>query len=279
MRGGLVRARVDRPRAILERKATVRAHIAKTRTATSRFAASRIVKSKVGSWGLTWMALLVLLVWDDAAAQRRERPIRVGNTSLLVVGGGYASHDHPTFDRHAFINLGYQFRILRRETRWVPIWARGAVNFSSKDEDFADAYTVWPGNDLENGINLGPDPLVQERTSDFAVRAEVLADVIRVPYAALYGGVGFAVHIVNFTTRGTESQTSFDDTSSELGPSAVAGGRIFLTKQPYAAYGEVRFGRVFGRTEYPVGRPLSSEDFEFVGKNVVSFEAGLGLHW
>ena len=231
----------------------------------------------VTAWGLAGAA--PGSAQEQTPAAQRERPIRVGNTNLLIAGGGYAQHDLETFDRHGFVNIGMQTRVLRRQTRWVPFWARAAVNYWSKNQDFENAYTIWPGSEYQNGINLGPEPLIQERTSDFAIRVELLSDLLHGANAALYGGAGFVVHVVSFTSRGTVSQRTFDETTSELAPSLVAGTRWFMAKQPYTIYAEARYGRVYGPPVKPTDLPLSAEDWALISTNMVTFEGGLGLHW
>jgi hypothetical protein len=224
----------------------------------------------------------------SAAAQPRdqERPLRVGNTNLLLAGGGYASHDHPTFSTNGFFNLAYERRVLRREVRPVPLWVRGAINFYEEDRDLRDTYTYW--QDPEDGLAAGPET-VQEQTSDFTVRGELLADLVRSKHSALYAGGGFAMHIVNFTSYGLSSgrqgAAGLEATETRLAPSLAAGIRLFMATQPYSFYGEVRYGFTFGREEgsqdLPPGRrrPPGLADFDLESVSNVSVEGGLGLHW
>ena len=137
-----------------------------------------------------------------AQPRDRDRPIRVGNLTVAFVGGGYGQHDHPTFDSNGFINIGYQRRILRREVRIIPLWVRGAVNFTSEERDLDDTYTYW--NDPQAGRLAGVES-VQERTSDFTVRLEAIADLLHTRRSALYAGAGIAVHTVHFRSRGLTS--------------------------------------------------------------------------
>jgi hypothetical protein len=233
---------------------------------------------------LGFAALLLGAFAHDAAGQPRDRPIRVGNTNLLFAGGGYSAHDHPTFDSNGFVNLAYQRRILRREVRIVPVWVRGAVNFLSEERELTDTYTYWPDAEPGGPTIPFPDPIIEERTSDFSVRVEALADLLHTRTSALYAGTGFVVHSVYFRSRGSVSRgTGLSTTENRLAYSAVVGGRLFMATKPYTAYAEVRFGRTFGRAEgrqdvSPPSAP-SINEFELDSVANMSFEGGLALHW
>ena len=214
----------------------------------------------------------------------QERPIRVGNINLLTAGGGYASHDHPTVDSHGFVNLTYARRILRREMRAVPLWIRGALSFIDDDRKLAQSYTYWP--DAADGNSRGPET-VQEQTSDTTVRAELLLDLLHNSHNALYGGAGIALHVVNFDSFGESSSqqgaAGLSTSESRVGPSVVAGWRLFMASQPFTLYVEARYGFTYGRTEGPQdalpAHAPAFEDFDLDQANTASFEGGLGLHW
>ncbi len=221
-----------------------------------------------------------------AQPRDRDRPIRVGNLNVAFVGGGYGQHDHPTFDKNGFINIGYQRRILRREVRIIPLWVRGAVNFTSEERDLQETYTYW--NDPQAGRLAGVES-VQERTSDFTVRLEAMADLLHTRRSALYAGAGFAIHTVHFRSRGLTSgrqgASGLKKTENTMAPSAVLGGRVFMATQPYTAYAEVRFGRTYGRAEGtqdlapPNQSPPAVGAFELESVANVSIEGGVALHW
>lgn len=240
-------------------------------------------------WGAGF-ATGVLCLWgaSTAAAQGtpedRTRPIRVGNLNVAVVGVGYVGHDHPTYDDHLLLNVSYQRRILRREVRAVPIWVRMALQFTETDRTLPATYTYW--DDPVAGQNAGPES-VQEQTSDFGIRAELLLDALHGANYALYGGGGFVVHLVNFTSRGVESggggASGLEANENQLAPSVVAGIRLFSAKHPYTFYGEARYGFTYGRSpgpqdESPPQVPIRSQ-FATESTSNVSFEGGIGVHW
>lgn len=240
--------------------------------------------SRIARWSCSTFAF-AMLITSSTLAQDRNRPLRVGNTNLLAVGLGYIDFEHPNYSADGFPNVGYQRRILRREMRRVPIWARAAANFTSHDRNTANAFTVWPSN-LPSGTVPFPEQLLAERTSDFTVRAELLADVLHGPHFAVYGGAGFALHYLSFSTRGCApraslcSSNTFRTNDNRVGPSMTAGVRAFSATRPYTAYGEVRFGTAYGKIDVPPSRqPLTNESFEFTDSSAVSFEAGVGVHW
>ncbi|MFQ5599358.1 MAG: hypothetical protein ACE5G2_02250 [Candidatus Krumholzibacteriia bacterium] len=232
------------------------------------------------AWFVVVIVCCLLPASRSVGAQRRDRdrPIRVGNTNVLFFGGGYGTHDHPTFTTNGFVNIAYQRRILRRELRFFPVWVRGAVNFTEENRDLDNTFTYWRE---EEGIVPNPDPLVQERTSDFTVRVEMLGDLLHTRNSAVYAGGGFSMHLVNFSSRGTQSRDAagIETNDSILAGSALVGGRLFMAKKPYTLYAEVRYGRTYGSREEPPNLPKSLEDFEFTGVNNVTFEGGVGLHW
>ena len=215
------------------------------------------------------------------ATDERNRPIRVGNLNVTVLGFGYAAHEHPTYDDHAFVGISYQRRILRREFRSVPLWVRGALQFT-EDETTTDAtFTYWPSPG-----DAYPER-VQEQTSDFTVRAEMLIDALHNKNAALYAGGGIAIHLVSYTSRGLTSgqnnAAGLETDENRLAPSAVAGARFFSAKHPYTFYGEARYGFTYGRATGPQDQTPASApgiaEFDVEYSNNVSFEAGIGLHW
>lgn len=238
------------------------------------------------------LGLVMGVAWMVAAApgraqeatDERTRPIRVGNLNVSVVGFGYAAHEHPTYDDHFFLGISYQRRILRREFRAVPLWVRGALQFTEEDRTVQNSYTYWP--DPMDGNLVGPEA-VQEQTSDLGIRAELLVDLLHGKNAAFYGGGGFAVHLVNFTSRGRTSgrqgAAGIETDENSLAPSAVAGVRLFSAKHPYTFYGEVRYGFTHGRAtgaqdQTPPQAPAVS-DFAIDSTSNVTFEGGLGVHW
>lgn len=223
---------------------------------------------------LAWCALVLgMLFPSDGEAQTsdRDREIRVGNKNVLTVGLGYREHDHPTFSEKRFFSMGYQRRILRREIRLLPLWVRSSFDFAAETMDEADSNLgIWPPNALP-----GPE-LVQERMSNFAIRIELLGDLIHRPTFALYGGGGFVVHILNYSNR--TPRGTFKYSENPLGPSLVGGGRCFMRNQPWAVYAEARYGQVYGRIERP-SEGFSDQNFELVASTAISFEGGLALHW
>jgi len=234
--------------------------------------------------GKIGMALIVVLgaasVQAQAPPEDRVRPIRVGNLNVALLGFGYNAHDHPTYDDHLFFNLSYQRRILRREVRAFPLWIRGALQFTEEDRTFQDQFTYWRPE------VVGPyTEVVQEQTSDFGIRAELLVDLLHDRNWAVYGGGGFVIHTVNFTSRGVTSgdAAGLETTENRLAPSAAAGARLFSAKHPYTLYGEVRYGFTFGRALGPQDATPASVprtgDFDLLSKSSVSFEAGVGVHW
>jgi hypothetical protein len=228
--------------------------------------------------------LLALTCPQIGAAQPadRQRPIRVGNLNVLTIGGGYREHDHATFSEKGFVSMGYQRRILRREMRWFPLWVRTGFDFSSESTDTDSAYSVWLASDAANpNVQVIKDALVQERMSDFALRFELLADVIHLPNFALYGGGGLIIHILNYSSRGTTTKNLFERGENLIGPSLVAGGRLFMKSQPWAVYSEVRYRKVYGKLDPPPdGLPyFTGNTFDFMNVNSVSIEGGLALHW
>lgn len=230
-------------------------------------------------WGAVMIAVL-LPIAGNAQTSDRDREIRVGNKNVLNVGAGYREHDHPTFSEKAFFTMGFQRRILRREIRVVPIWLRAGFDFASETVDTEDAFAIWNAGDISSGVSPFTE-FVQERTSDFALRFELLADVLHLPNFALYGGGGLIVHIVSYSNRGTTSRNTFESRENFIGPSLVAGGRLFMKTKPWAVYGEVRYRRVYGRLDQPAdGKPyFTDQTFEMMWVNALSVEGGLALHW
>lgn len=235
----------------------------------------------------SWLATVVMsTLAPGVEAQPRDRPIRVGNSNLLFVGGGYSAHDHPTFDANGFINLAYQRRILRREVRMVPLWVRGAVNFVSEEREYQGWYTYWDDPAAGEGAGL---ETVEERTSDFAVRLEALFDLLHRRTAALYAGGGIVIHSVSFRSRGLSSgrqgAAGLETTDNALAPSAVVGGRLFMATKPYTAYAELRYGFTYGRAEGVQDIPLPDKgvptirDFELDSVSNFSIEGGIAFHW
>jgi hypothetical protein len=233
--------------------------------------------------GCAWMCLLgSTSARAQAGATERNRPIRVANNNLFLVGGGFASFDHPNLDGEGFPNIAFQRRVLRRESRLVHLWVRGAMNFTSEDRKLFEAYTIWwPAGTFDSTF---PDSIVRERTRDITVRVEVLADVWRTARSAVYGGIGVGLHALRFRSDGSESaRAPFNLSETVMAPSFVAGARLFAARKPYTVYGEVRFGRAYGKTDALPNAPreiwLTDQTFEFTSVNAVSFEGGLGLHW
>ena len=220
--------------------------------------------------GLASLVALAPAAWG----QSTTRPVRVGNVNLLTFGVGYPGFDHPNFDDQAYPSLMYQSRILRREMRQFPVWLRGGVTFLSENRKFV-GYTVYRSDDE---VPLTEN--VSEHTSDFTVRVEGLVDVLHAANWALYAGGGFAIHALTFNSDGATTEfPQFKSTSNEVAPSLVAGGRLFLAQKSGTVYGEVRYGRAYGRVE-PVGTAwLTDQTFDFSSVDCVSLEGGVGLHW
>jgi hypothetical protein len=229
-----------------------------------------------------WIAaVLVVLGAHSVAAQstRTPRAGRLGNINVLLVGAGYPSFDHPTFDDDVFPNLSIQRRIWRREMRRVPIWVRGAISFMADDDKFV-GYTVWGENEI-------PPPgvleTVTERTSDVIFRGEALADLLHGSWYGVYAGGGFALHYVTFSSNGSISQIeTFEANESRLAPSAAVGLRLFAPQQPITGYVECRLIQAYGKTDAvksPSEPWLTDQLFEFTRADGWSIEAGLGLHW
>jgi len=228
-------------------------------------------------WGASMVAA-------QGTPEDRTRPIRVGNLNVAVAGVGYVAHDHPTYDDHILLNLSYQRRILRREIRAVPLWVRGALQFTETDRTLTATYTYW--DDPAAGQAAGPES-VQEQASDFGIRAELLLDALHGANYALYGGGGFVVHLVNFTSRGIETSSGgasgIEADENQLAPSVVAGIRLFSAKHPYTFYGEARYGFTYGRSLgpqdlTPAEVPARSQ-FAVESVSNMSFEGGIGVHW
>ncbi|HZL85150.1 MAG TPA: hypothetical protein VFD07_07195 [Candidatus Krumholzibacteria bacterium] len=232
--------------------------------------------------GVAWMVAAAAPSRAQEATDERTRPIRVGNLNVTVVGFGYAAHEHPTYDDHFFLGISYQRRILQRELRAVPLWVRGALQFTEDDMTTDSTFTYWPSTG-----DIPYPERVQEQTSDFTVRAELLIDALHNKNAALYAGGGVAIHLVSYTSRGLTSgrnnAAGLETDENRIAPSAVAGARFFSAKHPYTFYGEARYGFTYGRAtgpqdQKPPGVPRI-EGFDVESSNNVSFEAGLGLHW
>jgi len=218
-----------------------------------------------------------------AAAQTRERPIRVGNLNVLLGGVAWQSFDHPNFDAAIAPNITYMRRVLRREVRVIPVWLRAGINYHSENRDSRNAYTVWPANRPVGTLPF-PEDFLAEKTGDFAMRAEILADALHTSYGALYAAGGFAVHYLTFSTRGCApragcSSNTFKTNESRLAPSAAAGVRLFTPRQPYTAYAEVRYARAFGKIDISPQAFLTENTFAFTAVEQVSLEGGFGFHW
>ena len=239
------------------------------------------------AWGpLVLAAVLVGLgpqAWGQSSGRPATSPVRIANINLVTVGGGSVSYDHPTFDDHAYPAIAYSRRILRRETRHFPLWLRGGFQYLSTDQSFY-GFKVWE----QENPPLSPFPEdVDEHTHDVTFRAEALIDVVRLPLVAFYGGAGFLLHTLRFSSRGNESSAGAATEASltATSPSLAAGIRVAGQSRPYTGYLEARFGRVFGgnahREQLPGDAPvvLYAEDFEFVSSNAVFLEAGFGFHW
>ena len=230
----------------------------------------------------TCAARALALAFVCAASEVRSQPAPqaprpVGNVNLITVGGGSAQFDHPNFESGAFPAIAFQRRVLRREMRIVPIWLRGALQYQSDDDKFA-GYTVWP--DLPT-ISPFPETRISERTRDIAFRGEVVGDVLHRSAVALYAGAGFVLHSLRFTSDGNESaRPAFSSTLTDTSPSALFGLRVFAPTRPYTGYFEVRYGRVFGKTDDRQGREwLTYDTFQFTSVNAVFLDGGVGFHW
>jgi hypothetical protein len=231
-------------------------------------------------------AFAMFLVGSDTPAvaqSQRDRPIRVGNTNVLLGGAVWESFDHPNFASEIAPNVSYMHRIFRREVRLFPVWLRAGINYRSENRDSRNAYTVWPSN-LPPGTLPFPEDYLSEKTSDFTMRAELLGDLVHMDYGALYAAGGFAVHYLTFSTRGCApradcSSNTFQTTESRLAPSAAAGFRLFTPRQPYTLYSEVRYGRAYGKTDVSTAAYLTTNTFAFTPVDAISFEGGFGFHW
>ena len=220
---------------------------------------------------------LLLAACADSHAQASKRTSRLANVNVLLFGAGGAQYEHPNFDDGLFPNLTYQRRIWRREMRRVPIWVRLGLNFLSEDRRFY-GYTVWQEADP------GPFPEnVLEHTSDVTFRGELLADVLHGSNFAIYGGVGFGLHYLSFSSNGDESQIPiFKANDNQMAPSIAAGLRLFSPGQPLTAYGEFRWLTVYGKTTRLLSEAkpwLTDQIFEFTQEYAWSIEGGLGFHW
>jgi hypothetical protein len=261
---------------------------------SGRYLASNRAPAGAGSflWGGTMrrtallvLGLVVLAIalprasLAQTAGPERNRPLRVGNTNLVLFGLGWTSFDHPTFDDDLVPGVMYARRVLRRESRVFPVWLRGGLGFLSEDRTLHDTYTIW----AETDEAPFPDSEVREHMSDFQVRAEILADLFHRSHGALYVGAGFAVHALSFSSDGSESRIPpFETSQNELAPSFAAGGRLHSAKKPYTIYGEARWGKAYGRNEAPTTGPkrwLTDQTFEFTNVSAWVFEGGVGVHW
>lgn len=213
------------------------------------------------------------------AAPAAPRPVRIGNVNLITGGVGMVSHDHPTLDDDIYPTIAYSRRVLRREMRHFPLWLRGAFQYLSSDQSFY-GYKVW------DDPTLDPFPEnVDEHTSDVTFRGEAILDVVRLPLATFYGGAGFLLHTLRFSSRGDESTAGATTEASLTATSAslAAGLRVAGESRPYTGYLEARLGRVFGSNAHREAAPgvevLYTQDFEFTSANAVFLEAGFGFHW
>lgn len=220
------------------------------------------------------LAVLASGAWGQDAAKPEARTVKIGNINLITVGGGAVSYDLSTLDETGYPTIAYARRVLRREMRQFPFWLRGGFHFLSDDRSF-QGYTIWAADE-----DAFPEE-VDEHTSDFVFRGEALLDVIRLPYTAFYGGVGFLLHTLNFSSDGNVSQIPpFEASLTATSPSFAAGMRVFGQTRPYTGYLEVRYGRVYGRNEPAPGvKNLTDQTFEFVSSDAVFLEAGFGFHW
>jgi hypothetical protein len=218
--------------------------------------------------------VLLLTLAPGARGQKASRPVRVGNVNVLVFGFGHPSFDHPNFEDQGYPSLMYQHRILRRELRQIPLWLRGAVTFMEQDRKIY-GYTVWqPSDDVPFA------ELVTEHTSDFTVRFEALADLLHSRHLALYAGGGFGLHALTFNSDGALSAiTPFKATENDASPSLALGVRLFAAERSATLYGEMRYGKAYGRKD-PVGQLwLTDDTFGFTSVQCLSFEGGAGVHW
>jgi hypothetical protein len=241
---------------------------------------NRGVAMYAGKFRGALLGSLLILVPGIVAAQGPGRLAasrqRLDNVNLLTFGAGRAEYSHPNFEAHNYPTFAYERRILRREIRPVPIWVRGAFQFLSDDSHCDNCFRVWGANDQS------PFPeRVSEHTTDLAIRAEALADVLHTPHSALYGGLGFVLHTLNFSSKGNVSGIpTFNASLTETSPSPFFGLRLFSATQTYTGYAEVRYGRVFGKTDDRQGKAyLTDETFAFKGVNAAFLESGLGFHW
>jgi hypothetical protein len=218
--------------------------------------------------------LLVLSIAPTVHGQVASRPVRVGNTNLISFGIGYPSFDHPNFTDDVYWSLMYQHRILRREVRQFPLWVRGGITFMEEDRKYY-GYTVWRPDD-----DVPFEEEVSEHTSDFTVRFEALVDALHGRTWAIYGGAGLAIHALTFNSDGNRSEIpQFEQSKNALAPSLAAGARLFMAEKAATLYGEVRYGRVYGRVD-PTGTPwLTEQTFDFDSVDGLFLEGGLGLHW
>lgn len=220
------------------------------------------------------LAGVVSGAWGQDSGSAAARPVRIGNINLVTVGVGAVQYDHAALDADTYATIAYSRRVLRREMRQFPFWLRGAFQFLSDDRTF-DGYTVWAID--EDAFR----EQVDEHTSDFTFRGEAVLDVLRLPYSAVYAGAGFLLHTLKFTSDGNISQIPpFEASLTATSPSFAAGVRVFGQTRPYTGYFEMRYGRVFGRTDDKQGqRTLTDQTFEFVSADAVFLEAGFGFHW
>lgn len=204
-------------------------------------------------------------------------PKRIANINVLLAGVGSAEFEHPNFENHVFPNIAYQRRVWRREMRRVPIWIRGSVNFLSEDVRCENCYTVWQDADV-----IPYPETVQEHTSDFTFRGEMLADLLHGSWFAFYAGGGFGLHYLSFSSNGFTSPIPiFEQNENVLAPSAAGGLRLFAPRHAITAYAEVRYLKAYGKTTAlaPNREYLTEPLFEFTEEDAWSIEGGLGLHW
>jgi hypothetical protein len=213
---------------------------------------------------------------DEQVAAARNRPVRVANINLALGAVGFNFFDHPHFSDDVMPSFSYARRVFRRESRAIPIWLRGALGFVSEDRNLQNAYTVYAETDPEHFTED-----VHEHQSDFQVRGEILADLLARPHGAIYGGVGFAVHALSFSSDGKDTRFPiFTISQNVLGPSAVAGLRLFTAKQPWTIYSEARYGYMYGRNDPPPPHPwLTDQTFDFTHVSAWTIEVGGGVHW
>ena len=236
-----------------------------------------------------WLVATWLVAPGVAPAQTtpppRTRTLRVGNINVMTFGGGYASYDHPNFDDHSFPAVAYQRRVLRREMRQFPLWLRAAFQFHSENEKcHGNCYTVWT---IDPGTSPFPDSIVSEHTSDVAFRGEILIDVLHTANSGLYGGGGFMLHSLSFSSDGVESGfPPFHSSATETSASGFVGLRVFSASRTYTGYAEARYGQIFGKTDQNGvdnrGQPLpylTDATFDFMSRNALFVEGGLGFHW